>query len=84
MMPGLSGYDVCRMVRRDYGFSIPIIMVSANSSQTQVRLFVDLVCLAKSQLFRAYLVRQHPVRRRYDPSFSFSVQLKVDYYVRTL
>lgn len=37
MMPGISGYDVCNSVRKLYGFSIPIIMVSANSSQKQVR-----------------------------------------------
>ena len=36
-MPGLSGYDVCRMIRSDHGYAIPIIMVSANNAQTQAR-----------------------------------------------
>lgn len=37
MMPGLSGYDVVRLVREKYpGFMLPVILVSANGHEDQV------------------------------------------------
>jgi DNA-binding response OmpR family regulator len=40
MMPGMDGWDVCRMLRRDYAF--PVLMLTARSAEDDLLLGLDL------------------------------------------
>ena len=69
MLPGMSGFDVCRAVRRD--LAVPILMLSAREEEIDKVLGLELGAddyLTKPFGLRELLARVHALLRRAEPA----------------
>jgi DNA-binding response OmpR family regulator len=80
MLPNMSGYDVCRRVRRE-GITTPIVMLTARGEESDRILGLDLGAddyITKPFSIRELLARVRAVLRRTRPAPAVIDQLRVD------
>lgn len=80
MLPGLSGYEVCRRVRDD-GMKTPILMLTARGEETDRVLGLDLGAddyVSKPFSIRELLARVRAILRRAQPASDLPDELRFE------